>query len=302
MSRGSMDIDGKKILITGGSGFIGQNLAKRFLSSGQEVCILDIREPDSDSLKKIYLRGDIFDTAALEKIVKDYDVAVHLVGLADSWTAQREPMKSFNLNILSLQNVLEACRGKDGKKIIFPSSAAVYGITEDLPIKENFRPRPTNIYSWHKYLCEEMLKAYGDNYGIEYVVLRLFNVYGAGNKGVIDAFLSKAQRGEVIESYGPRQYRDFVYAGDVAEAMYHAAMYEKVNNRIVNIGSGKGIQIREILEMVCEMYPKAKWVEKKEKFTMYDSIADITLARILLDFNPHDSKEFMKEIIRKEMI
>ncbi|MCX5842752.1 MAG: hypothetical protein NT022_03195, partial [Deltaproteobacteria bacterium] len=105
-----------------------------------------------------------------------------------------------------------------------------------------------------------------------------------------------------IESFGPYQYRDFVYAGDVVDAVYHAVAYDKAVNRKINIGSGKGIQIREILNIVCEIFPDAKWIEKKADFNMYDSIADITLARILLDFNPHDSREFMKKIIIEEMI
>lgn len=292
----------KKVFITGGSGFIGQHLTKKFLDSRHEVVIYDIAEPALGELKRVYMRGDVFDTEKLSAAIKDYDVVIHLVGLADSGVAQKDPAASFKLNVLSLQNVLEACRRYEGKKLIFPSSAAVYGITHDLPIKESFSLNPTNIYSWHKYLCEKLIRGYHDNYGIDYVILRLFNVYGAGHKGAIEIFLEKAKNGETIESFGPYQYRDFVYAGDVAEAMYRAAIYEKVNNRAVNVGSGRGVQIRELLDLICGIFPKAKWVEIKAKFTMYDSIADITLAKILLDFKPHDTLEFMKEIIKKEMM
>jgi len=292
----------KKVLITGGSGFIGQHLAKKFLDSGHDVTIFDIAEPTLDELKGAYISGDVFDSKKINDIIKDYDVVIHLVGLADSGIAQKDPVESFRLNLLSLQNVLEACRRFGGKKLIFPSSAAVYGITEDLPVKESFPLNPTNMYSWHKYLCEKLIKAYHDNYGIDYVILRLFNVYGAGHKGVLEIFLEKAKNGETIESFGPYQYRDFVYAGDVAEAMYKAAIYEKVNNRAVNVGSGRGVQIRELLDLICEIYPKAKWIETKAKFTVYDSIADITLAKILLDFRLHDTLEFMKEVIKREMM
>jgi UDP-glucose 4-epimerase len=230
------------------------------------------------------------------------DVVVHLVGLADSALAQKNPMKSFQLNVVSLQNILELCRKFGNKKIVFPSSAAIYGITEDLPIKENFLPNPTNIYSWHKLLCEKMIHAYQKNFGINYVILRFFNVYGKGNEGVIGVFIDKAKRRETIESYGPFQYRDFIYAGDVVEAVYRAVAYEKSVNRTINIGSGRGVQIRDILNMVCELFPDAKWIEKKADFDMYDSIADITLARILLDFNPSEPKIIMKDIIKNEML
>lgn len=297
-----MPAGGKKILITGGSGFIGQHLAKKFLSSEQRVTIYDIAEPTRKELKKVCTPGDVFDTEKLDKAVKASDVVIHLVGLADTGTAERDPAGSFKLNVLSLQNVLEACRKYEDKKLIFPSSATVYGETVELPIKESSPPNPTWMYAWHKYMCELMIKAYHKRYGINYVVLRLFNVYGAGHKGVIEIFLEKAKKGEVIESFGPYQYRDFVYAGDVADAMCNAAMYYKVDNRAINIGSGRGTQVKDILNIICELFPKAKWVEKKAKFTVYDHIADITLAKILLDFKPHDTLEFMKGVIKKEMM
>jgi UDP-glucose 4-epimerase len=292
-------MDNKKILITGGAGFIGQHLASRFMEGGQKVHIYDVEKPVTGDQSTV---GDIFDSGRLEDAVKDCDVVVHLVGLADSGVAQREPAKSFKLNVESLQAVLEACRVCNSKMLIFPSSAAVYGYTEDLPITEKTPVKPNIVYAWHKYICEGLIKAYNDSYGLNFVILRLFNVYGKGNKGVIGAFLDKAKAGETIESFGPYQYRDFIYAGDVSEAMYRAVIYEKAMNRIINIGSGQGTQIREIFELLSEIYPQAKWVKVERPFPMYDSIADITLAKILLDFKPHTSREFMKEIIVKEMI
>lgn len=290
----------KKILITGGSGFVGQSLAKNFVKEGQDVCILDV-----NSLSAGYgnfIECDVFNIEKLRRAVKEHDIIIHLVGLADAGIAQKDPEKSFRLNVVSLQNLLEVCRSYGNKKVIFPSSAAVYGMPEILPIKENFQPSPTNIYSWHKYMCEQLIKAYHDNFGLEYVILRLFNVYGKGNKGVINMFLKLGARGEPIISFGPYQYRDFVYAGDVAQAFYKSAIYEKANNRIINIGTGRGTQIKEILDLVCDSYPGTKWIYEKKEFDTYDSIADVTLAKILLDFKPHASKEFMKKVIKEEMM
>lgn len=292
--------NGKRVLITGASGFIGQSIVKRFRAAHHEVCVYDIEKPSIAPRK--YIKGDIFDFEKLKDALKEHNVIIHLVGLPDAGTAQKEPTKSFRLNVTSLQNVLEACRPYSNKKLLFPSSAAVYGITEQLPIKEHLPPNPTNIYSWHKYICEKMIRAYHANFGLEYVILRLFNVYGKGCKGVINVFLKAAARGKTIKSYGPYQYRDFVYAGDIAEAFYKSAMYEKAKNKIINIGSGKGTQIKEILDLVQKIYPTTKWVHQKMEFDMYDSIADITLAKILLDYKPHSSKEFMEKIILEEII
>lgn len=294
-----METEKKKVLITGGSGFIGQHLAKVFIDGGQEVYIYDSQLP---SISDKTIIGDIFDSVKLKTAVKECDTIVHLVGLADAGIAQRKPTQSFRLNVESLQSVLEACRVCGQKNLIFPSSAAVYGIAEDLPIKESFPLKPTNIYSWHKHLCEKLIQAYHDNFGLDFVILRLFNVYGKGNKGVIGVFIEKAKNGETIESFGPYQYRDFIYAGDVVEALCKAAVYEKATNRVINIGSGEGTQIRDILNLVCEIIPQAKWEEKKADFAMYDSIADVTLAKTLLDFKPHTSREFIKKIIMGEMV
>jgi UDP-glucose 4-epimerase len=298
-------VEEKKVLIIGGSGFIGQHLTNKLLESGHEVVIYDLKQArfKKGSEKKVnFIEGDVFDEKKLKKIIVSCDVVVHLVGLPDAGTAQKKPFESFKLNILSLQNVLESCRIDGRKKIIFPSSAAVYGITDDLPIREKHPVNPTNLYSWHKLICEEMIKAYHKNYDVDYVILRLFNVYGRGNKGVIDYFINKAKKGEEVKVFGPFQFRDFVYAGDVAEALYSSIMYEKANNRIINIGSGKGYQIKEILEIISEVFPDFKWKYEKSDFTMYDSIADITLAKILLNFEPHSSKEFIKKVILNEMI
>jgi len=292
-----------RVLIMGGSGFIGSHLIRKFSEVGTGATVLDVQPPASPLPDGItFVRGDVFDPKTLEKPFAECDAVVHLIGLADSGVAQKDPMKSFRLNVVSLQNVLEMCRISGGKKIIFPSSAAIYGITDDLPIKESFPPKPTNVYSWHKLICEEMIRAYQQNYGIPYVTLRLFNVYGKGNEGVIGIFIQKARNNEEIESFGPFQYRDFIYGGDVAEALYHAVVYDKAMNRTVNIGSGRGVQIREILEIVCRIFPQARWKEVKAGFTMYDSIADTTLARILLDFEPRSSREFLAQVIREEMI
>jgi UDP-glucose 4-epimerase len=296
-------MQGQKILVTGGSGFVGSHLVRKFSENNYQVTIFDVMEPKFKTDPNIsYVKGDIFDIDSLKTTMESHDVVVHLVGLADAGVAQKNPMKSYQLNVLSLQNVLEVCRLCGNKKIVFPSSAAVYGITEDLPIKESFPLQPTGIYAWHKLICEKMVQAYMKNYGINYVILRFFNVYGKGNEGVIGIFIDKAKKGQEIESFGPFQYRDFVYTGDVAEAVFRSVAYEKAMNRIINIGSGRGIQIRDILNVVCELFPKAKWIEKKADFIMYDSIADITLAKILLDFNPHSSLDFVKKVIQEEMI
>lgn len=282
--------DKKRVFITGGSGFIGYHLTSKLVKSGFEVVVFDKETPTRKFSKVTFVKGNVLNFEKLQKDIQGSDIVVHLVGLADQSQAQENPQKSFKLNVHALQNVLEACKCNLIEKVVFPSSAAVYGITEDLPIKENHPINPTNVYSWHKRICEEMLVAYKKNYGIKYVILRLFNVYGRGNKGVIDFFLRKASKGEQIKVFGAHQFRDFVWAGDVAKAMFEASVLEKTDNKIINIGSGHGYQIKEILEIIKEIYPKTTWSYQKANFQVYDSIADITLAKLLLNFKPRASK------------
>lgn len=287
-----------KVMITGGAGFIGQHIAQKLTEVGCEVCVFDIRGPCKYGK---FVKGDVFNFSRLKKVTEKHDVIVHLVGLPDARVAQEEPMKSFKLNVLSLQNVLEACR-LGNKKIIFPSTAAVYGVTQDLPINENHPLNPNNVYSWHKFVCEKLILTYAQNFNMDYVILRLFNVYGRGNRGVIYSFVDRAKRGLPIEIFGAEQCRDFVYAGDVADAFYSSIIREEANKKIINIGSGKGIKIKEILQMVQKIFPNAKVIFKESKFVEYDSIADISLARALLDFRPQTSKKMMEKIIKEEIV
>jgi len=278
-----------KVLITGGAGFIGQHIKNRLLEAQCEVEIYDICQKKS-----------VFNFHGLKKAVEYNDRIIHLVGFPDANKAQKEPMQSFYLNIRALQYVLEACRIYDNKRIVFPSSAAVYGVTTCTPINETHQINLSSIYSWHKHICEEMIEAYHYNYGIDYVILRLFNVYGKGNKGVINTFIEKAKKGETIKVFGADQTRDFVYASDVADAFYASSIYKGAVNRIINIGSGEGTSIKEILEWVDWVYPCSVTYEPSPLIE-YDSIADISLAKALLDFWVKMPKKNIKDIIRSEI-
>ena len=113
----------RTILITGGSGFVGRHMAKKFSDMGYNVRIFDIAEPKYPLDKNTeFIKGDIFNIDSITAAINDVSTVIHLVGLADAGVAQKNPMKSFHLNILSLQNILEACRICGNKKIIFPSS------------------------------------------------------------------------------------------------------------------------------------------------------------------------------------
>ena len=287
----------KKVLITGGAGFIGSYLTEKLIDSNVHVTTYDLLEVTNPEAEVI--TGDIFDIKKLKDVTNGIETVIHLVGLPDAITAQRDPNKSFNLNVLSLQNVLEVCRINGVRKIIYPSSGAVYGTVGMVPIDENREISPTNIYAWHKAACERLIRGYSENFGINYIILRLFNVYGVGNSGIIDVLIKKAKAGEEIEIFGGKQHRDFIYVEDVAEAFYRAAARE-IENKIINVGSGKGYKIEEVAQMVTSLYPGSTFVSKEQEgYRPYDSIADITLTKNLLGFSPRSSKKFFKNVIEE---
>ena len=294
------------VLVTGGHGFIGRYLLTSLCQRSHTVTVLDMQSkpPEFDEISYDHHEGDVLDRKWLKEVwPSKVDTVVHLVGLADAGIAQKDPDRSFRLNVLSLQQVLEACREWGGGRILLPSTAAVYGITRDLPVAENVQPMPTNVYAWHKLMAEQLLKAYSQAYGLQYMVFRLFNVYGRGHKGVIDLALRKAHLREPLEVQGTEQLRDFVYAGDVVDAIVKVIEGDTGEHTVINIGSGQGMPIKRVLSLVSELYPHLRIIHRNGLTTgRYDSQADITLATSLLDWSPRAGTEIMKKVIQREMI
>jgi UDP-glucose 4-epimerase len=223
-----------------------------------------------------------------------------MVGMKDAGQSQKDPMGSFRLNVESLAIILEAMRAKGVKRIIFPSSAAVYGNVDTLPIPEFISPRPTNIYSWHKLMCEQQLQAYHNNYGIDYLVFRLFNVYGHGSVNVLSSFLAGAKRDKAIRGFGGMQYRDFIHIDDVVSALIKGASLAHGWNKPINIGSGQGVTIKEVAKMAAEMFPGTMVdFQEKDDFIPYHLIADISVARELLGYQPVSNREKLLETMKE---
>ncbi len=289
-----------KVLITGGSGFIGENIAKGLLASNPdwEVRIFDIKEPDDSSLG--FAKGDIFDATLVHDVVSGSDLVYHMVGMKDAGQSQKDPYGSFRLNVQSLAVILEAMRVKGVRRVIFPSSAAVYGNVETIPIPEFIAPRPTNTYAWHKRMCEQMLQAYHNNYGLDYLAFRLFNVYGHGSVNVLSSFLSQAKHNKSIKGFGGMQYRDFIHIDDVVQALIKGATLGHGWNKPINIGSGQGLTIREVAAMAAEFFPGTTVAfQEKDDFIPYHVIADISLARELLGFVPASNKDKLKATMKE---
>jgi UDP-glucose 4-epimerase len=289
------------VLVIGGSGFIGSKVVEYLVKNKVDVLSCDIVASNLTVQNLKLIRADILELSSIERIFFEYDIdtVIHLVGLPAIDYCEKNPHFSLLLNALSVHNTLEAMRKADVKKIVFASSAAVYGYHSKVPVKETAPANPTTVYGYHKLIAEHLIKSYHQSYGLNYVTLRLFNVYGGEpeiGKDVISIFIRRATKGLPIVVRGPSKYRDFVHVNDVVNAFMKVALAD-ISNVTINIGTGKMTTLQEIANMVKKCFPK---VEVKYEVTPDDGtglIADVTLAKETLDFSPVDPQKGIYEHI-----
>lgn len=278
----------RNILITGGLGFIGSHIANALAGKRNcEITVLDIctsSKTEDQGIK--VMRGDIFDLDALKGIIqkREISIIIHMVGLASIPDCKENPDKSFQLNVSSVHNVLEAMRFCDVDRLVFPSTAAVYGAMNGPKVNEKVVPEPTNIYGCHKLAAEILINGSATNYGFNPTILRLFNVYGDLNKeqGVVSSFIRKAVAGESLVLRGGDQLRDFVSLSDVVEAFIRSLKTVNAHRRTINVGSGVGVSIREIARMAKKSFPNVEILHKPEHKGEYSIYADVSRMRNLL--------------------
>jgi len=263
------ELKGSKILVTGGAGFIGSFLVRRLLSEEvAEVVIYDNfargrYENIADSLEDGRCRifehgGDIRDTDVLDQAMKNKDYVFHLAAM---WLlhCRDYPRTAFEVNIRGTYNVLEACVNNGIKKLVFSSSASVYGDAAEVPMSEDHPFNNRNFYGATKISGESMCRAFSDRYDLEYVGLRYMNVYGphqdqqSAYSGVIPIMLNKVNQDEppVINGDGTQAY-DFIYVEDVAEANLRALQAD-VSDRFYNVGTGKQTTVKDLCDTILRL-------------------------------------------------
>ncbi len=249
------------MLVTGGAGFIGSHIVDACIERGYRTAVLD--NLSTGKRKHVHaeaelLEGDIAD----ERFVLDCvgrlkpDVVIHLAAQIDVQTSLKRPGFDASVNVVGTVNVLEACVRHGVRKLIYPSSAAVYGVPQRLPIDEEHPVAPISFYGISKHTPEHYLSVYADLYGLDYTVLRYANVYGIrqdpkGEGGVVSIFTEKLLRGETPVIFGDGlQTRDFIYVADVAAA--NLAALERGSRSVLNIGSNEATTVYALLERMCE--------------------------------------------------
>ena len=281
-----------RALVTGGAGFIGGHLVERLVKQDWDVIVFDSFERASlETLKTLpseaeFRRIDIRDLKSMKRYVDDVDVIFHLAALTDVVESEVKKDEYWNVNVMGTENVLKIAKDVSAK-LVFTSSAAVYGELSDVA-REDLKPNPISFYGATKLEGEKLCMRYHEEYGTDIVVLRLFNVFGERAKGgVVKIFLERAREGKPLIIYGDGEaVRDFIYVGDVVDALIKAALSEKASGRILNIGSGKPTKVRELAEVVAKETGVKIIYESERRGEIKFSLADISLAKKLLNWNP----------------
>ncbi|MCB1229632.1 MAG: NAD-dependent epimerase/dehydratase family protein [Verrucomicrobiae bacterium] len=263
-----------RILVTGAAGFVGSHTVDQLLSRGCRVMgvddlstgrLINLRNA-TNSPRFRFVRADITGPSTLKDLCESFrpDAIIHLAGLVSVVRAQEEPGLNYRLNVHSTQLVAEAARSHGVKRIVFASSAAVYGDHPDLPLAESIFPQPISLYGTAKRASEELLQGYATAYGMETVCLRYFNIFGPRQdprspySGVISIFAEKYSAGEPVTVFGDGgQTRDFISVFDVARANAIAATRPVATPTICNICTGQPRRLLSILDVFRSTHPEA---------------------------------------------
>lgn len=286
------------ILVTGGAGFIGSHLVDGLIAEGHHVIIVDNLSTGSRknlNPKAVFYEEDIRHTDALDRIFADEQVQIVFHEAAQTLVpySMEHPKEDAELNIMGLINILDMCRKYHVEKIIFSSSAAVYGDNLNVPLKEDQPLMPTSFYGLTKVIAEKYIQLYHDVFGLSYAILRYSNVYGErqgshGEGGVVYVFSKALAQGKDLTIFGDgEQSRDFIYVKDVARANIKA-MDAAVPSGIYNVSTAIETTInalKEILLYFSRVPVQVSYADARGG-DIYRSALDNTAAKQVLQWKP----------------
>jgi UDP-glucose 4-epimerase len=288
----------KQVLVTGGAGFIGSNLVAALRAQGIAVAVLDnLSSGYASNLEAFpdvkFVSGDVRDAAALDEAMAGADVVFHLAASVGNTRSIEHPIEDADINVLGTIRVLEAIRRHRARKIVFSSSAGIFGELRTLPIREDHPVEPESPYGASKLAAEKVCLAYGRLYGFEVACLRYFNVYGPNQRydaygNVIPIFVHRLLAGQPLVVFGDgEQTRDLINVADVAQANVRAGATTGAVGAF-NIASGTRISINRLAELICELSGRPARIEHgpPRAGDVRDSLADISAAQRAFNFQP----------------
>jgi len=288
----------KKVLVTGGAGFIGSTIVRTLLADwNADVVVLDnllsgYRE-NVYGLPVRFVEGDVRDEAVVRDAINGCDTVFHLAASVGNTRSIEHPIDDSEINVIGTLRILEAARHAGAKKVVFSSSAGIFGELKTLPIREDHQVEPDSPYGASKLGAEKLCLAYAKLYPMSCVCLRYFNVYGVNQRydaygNVIPIFAHRIFHDEPVTIFGDgEQTRDFVSVRDVAQANIKAALAEGVSGAF-NIASGTRITINDLARMMyrhAKIEPRIQYGPPR-KGDVRDSLADISAAHDAFGYTP----------------
>ena len=298
----------RKVLISGGCGFIGSMLARRLVSFGAQVTLVDSLIPEyggnlaniADIRDRVWLNiSDVRDPYAMSQLIQDQDFLFSLAGQTSHLDSMTDPFTDLNINVTAQLSILEAARKHNPRiRIVFASTRQIYGKPQYLPVDEAHPIVPVDINGIHKLAGEGYHLLYHRVYGLQACCLRLTNTYGPGMR-VKDArqtflglWLKLVLTGQPIDVFGDGlQLRDFNYVDDVVEAMLRAATRDAAVGQVANLGSDETINLKDLAEMLVAVNGSGSWrivpfPPERKAIDIGDYYGNWSLARRILDWQP----------------
>ena len=290
----------RRVLVTGGGGFIGSNLVRALLERGDEVRVLDNfstgNRANLEGLDIEVVEGELRSYERVHAAVRGVEVVFHLGALGSVPRSVQDPLTSNAVNVEGTLNVLLAARDEGIRRVVYSSSSSVYGTRRELPVPESSPPDPISPYGVAKLAAERYCISFSRVYdSFETVVLRYFNVFGPRQSpfsqyaAVIPLFVTAIDEGRPITIHGDGgQSRDFTYVANVVDATMRAAEAAGANGRMFNVAAGSPGSVNDVADTIGRILgkPVAKEFQPPRPGDIRDSWADITAARETLGFEP----------------
>ena len=295
-----LDFSGKKILVTGGVGFVGSNLVERVVRCGGQVMVLDDLFTGSlDNIKTgvdfEFIKGSVTDEALVSRLVKENDYVAHMAA-RNIIVSTKNPRSDYAVNIGGTLNVLMAAREHGVERMVYTSSASVYGNPRMIPITEDERPHTFSPYSVSKLAGENYCHAFYETYEVPVASVRYSNVYGPKQDpsnpycGVISKFIEAIDNGVPPKLHGDgEQTRDFTYVDDTVDATLTALLSPKGEGTVFNLGSGTETQIADLVTILARLMGKdvtPEHIDRRDIDNIRRRVLNIELIRTRLRWQP----------------
>lgn len=292
---------GKRVLLTGGAGFVGSNVARRLVAEGAQLTILDDfftgRLENLRGLETRYelVKGSVTDAALVDELVARAQIVFHLAA-RNIIASTRNPYEDFQTNIGGTLNILMAARAHNTERVVYTSSASVYGNLRHLPINEDDSISLLTPYAVSKYGGEGYCQAFYESYQVPTVVIRYSNVYGPWQDpqnpycGVVSKFMERAANGIPVQIHGDgQQTRDFTFVEDAADATLAVALSPRAVGEVFNVGTGIETNINTLAQLVLELYgrdSKPLHIDRRDIDNIRRRVVNVEKIRRILRWTP----------------